>query len=252
MCSVVEIKNESEYYIHYHSPESLETLPSAKESLEYQHLFQVSSITTEASQHNSLIPTSSLSDIKNKLNCDSAREKDKDFLSSDDKDFLSSEDKNVLSSDDKDFQSSEDKDFSLEEMINYESRDKPESGEVDLEITEPAEEACNDDDDDNPDTRTNNQQNCENLAGLRMSTDRKLKGLYISEQIQLAWLGYVSNGETILTKISVETLFWLIIQKVRRRSVTPDEDSAVDPPSRSNSQGSNSTTTTGNEDERYL
>ena len=217
MCSVVEIKNESEYYIHYHSPESLETVPSAKESLEYQHLFQVSSITTEASQHNSLIPTSSLSDIKNKLNCDSAREKDKDFLSS--------EDKNVLSSDDKDFQSSEDKDFSLEEMINYESRDKPESGEVDLEITEPAEEACNDDDAANPDSRTNNQQNCENLAGLRMSTDRKLKGLYILEQIQLAWLGYVSNGETILTKISVETLFWLIIQKIiRTMFLSPELD----------------------------
>ena len=35
MCSVVEIKNDSEYYIYYRSPESLETVPSAKESLEY-------------------------------------------------------------------------------------------------------------------------------------------------------------------------------------------------------------------------
>ena len=173
MCSVVEIKNDSEYYIYYRSPESLETVPSAKESLEYQHLFQVSSNSAEASQQNSLIPATSLSEIKNKLNCDSYdQEKDKDFTNPGDKDFLSSEDKNVLSS--------EDKDFSLEEMINYESRDKSESGEVDLEMSQPTEEARNDDDDDNPDTRTNNQQNCENLAGVRMSSDRKLKGLYIS------------------------------------------------------------------------
>ena len=189
MCSVVEIKNDSEYYIYYRSPESLETVPSAKESLEYQHLFQVSSNSAEASQQNSLIPATSLSEIKNKLNCDSGQEKDssedKDFLSADDKnvlssedkDFLSAEDKNVLSSEDKDFLGSEDKDFSLEEMINYESKDKTDSGgAVDLEITQPTEEACNDDDD-NPDTRTNNQQNCENQARVRMSSERKLKGL---------------------------------------------------------------------------
>lgn len=177
MCSVVEIKNESEYYIYYHSPESLETvpsIPSAKESLEYQHLFQVSSNSTEASQQNSLIPTSSLAeaDIKNNLNCDSAQDEDKDCLSS--------EDKSVISCENKDFLSSGDKDFSLEEMINYESRDKTDSGDVDLEITQPTEEASNDDDDDNPDTRTNNQQNCENLDRVRMSNDRKLKGLYFS------------------------------------------------------------------------
>ena len=173
MCSVVEIKNDSEYYIYYRSPESLETVPSAKESLEYQHLFQVSSNSAEASQQNSLIPATSLSEIKNKLNCDSGQEKD----NPEGKDFLSAEDKNVLSSEDKDFLGSEDKDFSLEEMINYESKDKTDSGgAVDLEITQPTKEACNDDDD-NPDTRTNNQQNCENQARVRMSGERKLKGL---------------------------------------------------------------------------
>ena len=41
MCSVVEIKNESEYYITYHSPESLETVASQQQSLEYQHLFRL-------------------------------------------------------------------------------------------------------------------------------------------------------------------------------------------------------------------
>ena len=41
MCSVVEIKNESEYYITYHSPESLETVTSQQQSLEYQHLFRL-------------------------------------------------------------------------------------------------------------------------------------------------------------------------------------------------------------------
>ena len=43
MCSVVEITSEQEYYIYYHSPESLETVPpaSAEPSLEYQHLFQL-------------------------------------------------------------------------------------------------------------------------------------------------------------------------------------------------------------------
>ena len=41
MCSVVEIKNESEYYIYYHSPESLETVASQHQSLEYQHLFRL-------------------------------------------------------------------------------------------------------------------------------------------------------------------------------------------------------------------
>ena len=43
MCSVVEITSEQEYYIYYHSPESLETVPpaSAQPSLEYQHLFQL-------------------------------------------------------------------------------------------------------------------------------------------------------------------------------------------------------------------
>ena len=43
MCSVVEITSEQEYYIYYHSPESLETVPpaSAQPSLEYHHLFQL-------------------------------------------------------------------------------------------------------------------------------------------------------------------------------------------------------------------
>ena len=41
MCSVVEIKNETEYYITYHSPESLETVASQQQSLEYQHLFRL-------------------------------------------------------------------------------------------------------------------------------------------------------------------------------------------------------------------
>ena len=164
MCSVVEIKNDSEYYIYYHSPESLETVPSAKESLEYQHLFQVSTNSAEDSQHNSLIPPASQSSVQENGN-------------SEDKNVLSSGEKNVLSSEDKDFLGSEDKDFSLEEMINYESKDKTDSGgAVDLEITQPTEEACNDDDD-NPDTRTNNQQNCENQDRDGMSSERKLKGL---------------------------------------------------------------------------
>ena len=43
MCSVVEITSEQEYYIYYHSPESLETVPpaSAQPSLECHHLFQL-------------------------------------------------------------------------------------------------------------------------------------------------------------------------------------------------------------------
>ena len=180
MCSVVEIKNDSEYYIYYHSPESLETVPSAKESLEYQHLFQVSTNSAEDSQHNSLIPPASQSSVQ---------EKD----GSEDKNDISSEKKTVLSSEDKDCLSSEDKDFSLEEMINYDSRDKTETGAVvDLEITQPTEEASNDDeddDDDNPDTRTNNQQNCENQASVRMSSDRKLKGLYqLYKYSSLGWI----------------------------------------------------------------
>ena len=41
MCSVVEIKNGSEYYIHYHSPESLDTIWSdgGERSQEYHPLF---------------------------------------------------------------------------------------------------------------------------------------------------------------------------------------------------------------------
>ena len=40
MCSVVEIKNDSEYYIYYQSPESLET-GTPQQSLEYHSLFKV-------------------------------------------------------------------------------------------------------------------------------------------------------------------------------------------------------------------
>ena len=41
MCSVVEIKNDSEYYIYYQSPESLETVTPQQQSLEYHSLFRV-------------------------------------------------------------------------------------------------------------------------------------------------------------------------------------------------------------------
>ena len=53
MCSVVEIKNKEEYCITYHSPESLETISSTPPSLEYQHLFKVSSKSNEESLYNS-------------------------------------------------------------------------------------------------------------------------------------------------------------------------------------------------------
>ena len=42
MCSVVEIKNDSEYYIYYHSPESLETVISPQQSMDYHNLFKIS------------------------------------------------------------------------------------------------------------------------------------------------------------------------------------------------------------------
>ena len=38
MCSVIEIKNANEYYIHYHSPESLPNAPAKNsKSMEEQH-----------------------------------------------------------------------------------------------------------------------------------------------------------------------------------------------------------------------
>ena len=39
MCSVVEITNPNEYYIHYHSPESLDTVWSVNDDQDYHPLF---------------------------------------------------------------------------------------------------------------------------------------------------------------------------------------------------------------------
>ena len=137
MCSVVEIKNESEYYIHYHSPESLETLASPQQSLEYQHLFKVTNKSNEESLYNS----------------DSARPQ--------------SEREN----------SSDDKDFSLEEITKLETKDSQENCHVaDLEKNHLREEVCNDDDD-NLDNSTNNEQNGGKVESVKKGTDRELKGL---------------------------------------------------------------------------
>ena len=40
MCSVVEITNSNEYYIHYHSPSSLDTVWSVDDDQEYHPLFE--------------------------------------------------------------------------------------------------------------------------------------------------------------------------------------------------------------------
>ena len=66
MCSVVEIKNESEYYIYYHSPESLETVTSsAQQSLDYHHLFQLTPKTGEVIDESDVTPMQSDTDTSN-------------------------------------------------------------------------------------------------------------------------------------------------------------------------------------------
>ena len=139
MCSVVEIKNSSEYCITYHSPESLEALSSPSQSLEYQHLFKVSSKSNDDSLYGSQSQTSPISP-----------------------DSEPGDEKNVISSDDKD--------FSLEEITRHQSRDTG-----DLETTRPGEEVG--DDDDNLDNPTNNEQNGGKVERVQKGMDRELKGL---------------------------------------------------------------------------
>ena len=120
MCSVVEIKNREEYCITYHSPESLETLSSPAPSLEYQHLFKVSSKSNEESLYNSQTENSLRS-----VECDA-------------KDFSLEE---------------------ITRIQTREPKEKPENSlAADLENTQPREEVC-DDDDDNLDNSSNNEQN---------------------------------------------------------------------------------------------
>ena len=138
MCSVVEIKNSSEYCITYHSPESLEALSSPSQSLEYQHLFKVSSKSNDDSLYGSHTQTSPISPDSEPG------------------------DGNVISSDDKD--------FSLEEITRHQSRDTG-----DLETTRPGEEVG--DDDDNLDNPTNNEQNGGKVERVQKGMDRELKGL---------------------------------------------------------------------------
>ena len=72
MCSVVEIKNDSEYYIYYQSPESLET-GTPQQSLEYHSLFKVnqSDKSDDESEHDN-----SQNDV---ISSSSPKNDDKDF-----------------------------------------------------------------------------------------------------------------------------------------------------------------------------
>ena len=81
MCSVVEIKNESEYYIYYHSPESLETVSSsAQQSLDYHHLFQLTPKTGDVIDESDVTPMQSdPSNINTEVNSMNHAEEDKDF-----------------------------------------------------------------------------------------------------------------------------------------------------------------------------
>ena len=156
MCSVVEIKNDDEYYIYYHSPESLETVTTQStthQSLDYHHLFKVNH------------PHSDSDDQMN----------ENDDLKSDDVSDASTK------KDDKSGLTSIDKDFSVEEYVPDNNAENVNLVDDCLEASdnfeEPVKEALNDYDHekiDNNNCLDNNDVNCEkaeDILGDQMSSE---------------------------------------------------------------------------------
>ena len=120
MCSVVEIKNSSEYYIHYHSPESLESHQTEEpDSLRgVEKLFRrqdKESLIVSSTDEDEDIYAKSDEDMDAKSDEDIYEKLDKDIYEKLDVDIYVKPDEDIYSKSDEDInvRSDEDKDFSL-------------------------------------------------------------------------------------------------------------------------------------------